>query len=414
MFPLSRPDFIRQIRLALQNLHDFAALQKLPLTTALSGPQRSLDQSVRFLRSEMLAAIEQLNPPGSMSPRAKERRPYALLYGRYVQGMTTAELVADLAISVRQLRREHARALNAVTELLWACLAGPLEESSPALPLPVSPASQAVAQVEAEHLISQAHLDDLALPDLVDGILATLAPAAAQHPIRLENHLPADLPLVRANRVVLRQGLMGVMTYALHRLQNGSIRVEGTPGNAVRLWVTARGSRRADEPGRTGLEVSQQLLTSLAGRIEIVESGEQWRAQVTLPVAEDLPLLVMDDNAGLVELFRRYLAGRNYHLLEAHSADEALAIAQKTSLRLILLDVMMPEQDGWEILQRLRAAPETRATPIIICSVLNEPEIASTLGASDYLPKPVTQDALLTKVEQWCRLPRSPGEPRTE
>ncbi len=113
----------------------------------------------------------------------------------------------------------------------------------------------------------------------------------------------------------------------------------------------------------------------------------------------------MDDNAGLIELFRRYLAGRGYRVLEAHTADEAIKTARKFNLKLVILDVMMPEQDGLEILQRLKAADETKSVPVVICSVLNEEEIASTLGASDYLTKPVTQDDLLAKVEHWCHSP---------
>src|SRR5690242_10116032 len=103
MYTISKFDFATQIRQALQNLHDYAFLQKLPLSSALSGSNQTLDQGVRLLRSEILAAIEQLNPAGNMPQRAKERRPYALLYGFYVQGMTTAELGEELAISVRQL-----------------------------------------------------------------------------------------------------------------------------------------------------------------------------------------------------------------------------------------------------------------------------------------------------------------------
>src|SRR5258705_7694412 len=108
MYTINKFDFAIQIRQSLQNLHDYAFLQKLPLSSSLSGPSGTLDQGVRILRSEILSAIEQLNPPGNMPQRAKERRPYALLYGSYVQGMTTAELVEELAISIRQLRRENA------------------------------------------------------------------------------------------------------------------------------------------------------------------------------------------------------------------------------------------------------------------------------------------------------------------
>jgi CheY-like chemotaxis protein len=111
----------------------------------------------------------------------------------------------------------------------------------------------------------------------------------------------------------------------------------------------------------------------------------------------------MDDNVGLIELYRRYVAGRGYRIFDAHSADEIIALTQTHPPKLIILDVMMPDQDGWEVLQRLKAAVPTQDIPVMICSVLDETEIAFALGASDYLSKPVTQDALLAKVEHWCR-----------
>jgi len=383
----------------------------------LAGPSRSLDQSVRLLRSEILAAIEQLNPQGSMSQRAKERRPYALLFGRYVQGMTTAELVEELAISIRQLRREQARALNAVTELLWEKLSGQLEGEIEEGALPqsmLSSSSSEAAQAEMAQLLSHAQAEDLALSDLVSGVLATLSPVAAGRNIALVNRLPAGLPLIRANRVVLRQSVMGLLSYVLQHLQSGQITVSGATLPGVTLVVTADGQFQAGIPTSASLDVSHKLIDSLGGKIEINERPRRWQAEVSLPVAEELPLLIMDDNAGLIELFRRYLAGRGYRVVEAHTAAEAIEIAGKLDLKLILLDVMMPEQDGWEILQRLKAAPETKNTPVIICSVLNEPEIAFTLGASDYLPKPVTQNDLLAKVEQWCRIPRQKAAPPPE
>jgi CheY-like chemotaxis protein len=252
------------------------------------------------------------------------------------------------------------------------------------------------------------------LIELVNGVLTTLVPVASGHGVQLKNQLPNDLPLVRANRVVVRQGLMGLLSYALQRLQEGQITIEGkTIAGRVELWIILEGAHQPNEPGSLGLDVSRKLLASLGGNIEIDAQPGIWRIKVNLPGAEELPILLMDDNAGMIELFRRYLAGRGYRVLEAHTADEAISIARKLDLKLVILDVMMPEQDGWEILQRLKAAPETQTTPVMICSVLNEPEIASTLGASDYLPKPVTQDDLLAKVERWCRAPILPAAPPT-
>jgi CheY-like chemotaxis protein/signal transduction histidine kinase len=415
MSTITKHDFDNQIRLALQNLHDFAFLQKLTITSLLSAPDRTLDQGVRMLRAEILAAVEQLNPPGMMPARAKERRPYALLYGRYVQGMSTPELAEELAISVRQLRREQTRAVDAITALLWEKLAGQLDGDGESLSggmLSVEP--QDAAQTETEQLISQAHVDDLVLLDLVNGVLTTLVPVAEGHGILLANRLPDDLPLVRANRVVVRQGLMGLLSHALQRLQKGQIVIEGMMiDGQVELRIILEGQLQPNDPGGLGLDVSHKLIASLGGRIEIDDQPGAWQVRVTLPIAEELPILVMDDNAGMIELFRRYLAGRGYRVLEAHTAEEAISTARKLVLKLVILDVMMPEQDGWEILQRLKAAPETVSVPVMICSVLNEPEIASTLGASDYLSKPVTQDDLLAKVERWCRVPISRVAPPT-
>jgi CheY-like chemotaxis protein len=61
---------------------------------------------------------------------------------------------------------------------------------------------------------------------------------------------------------------------------------------------------------------------------------------------------------------------------------------------------MMPEMDGWEFLQRLRARPQTAATPVIVCSVINDPELAYSLGASLFLPKPIGRDDVLVALHQ--------------
>jgi CheY-like chemotaxis protein len=414
MTNITKLDFANQIRLALLNLHDFVSLQKLPITGCLSAPTGTLDQGVRSLRSEILDAIEKLNPAGNVSSQAKERRPYALLYGRYVQGMTTEELAEELAISIRQLRREHARAMNAVTELLWERLAGKLDSGydDESIPPGLFPdGSSAAAHAETDQLISQARTDDLVLADLVSGVITTLRPVAAGRRVTLDNRTAGDLPLVRANRVVLRQGLMGMLSYVLQHFSGGRITIESSFEQSITLLVTAAGEYQTGEQDSRGQNVSRKLIASLGGTVDIQESPAGWQARIGLPVADDLPVLVMDDNLGLIELFRRYLAGHGYQVFVAHTAEEALEACRKVKMKLVILDVMMPEQDGWEILQRLKAAPQTHPVPVLICSVLNEPEIAFTLGASDYLPKPVTQDDLLAKVERWCRSPLPPEVP---
>jgi len=113
------------------------------------------------------------------------------------------------------------------------------------------------------------------------------------------------------------------------------------------------------------------------------------------PVDRGKTLLVVEDNEGIVRVFEGYLASYGYQVVGATTGDEALMLARELSPAAITLDIMMPNQDGWEILQALKSDPVTRSIPVIICSVLEDPELAHSLGAAAYLQKPITQTALL-------------------
>lgn len=403
--------FAQQVRKALDHLHDVVYLQNLELTQLFSQHYNApLMEGARRLRGELLSAIDGTEPGSHVPPRARERRPYAILYGRYVQRMSTAELTEELAISVRQFRRENKRALEAIIERLWeewanlsAVKLDTAENNEHAMPEPHE--RRAAARIETQQLIEHAQAEMLSLPALVNSILSVLKPVAAKYRVQLHNHLPPDLPAVQADRVVLRQALMELLAFALDRAHAGQVIIERVAPShgesAVCIGLTARGAGENSERAGVSLEVSEQLVASMSGALRIDASQAQWQATLTLPRVESVPIVVMDDNAGLVQLFRRYLVDSPCQIYEAHLAEEAAALVEAIEPRLILLDVMMPEQDGWEILQKLRAAPASAHTPIIICSVLNEPEIALTLGATDYLPKPVTQDALLAKIARW-------------
>jgi CheY-like chemotaxis protein len=142
----------------------------------------------------------------------------------------------------------------------------------------------------------------------------------------------------------------------------------------------------------------------LAGRLRWKVSQSERSGDthvVTLGIAVKGPaILVIDDNEGLIELLDRYLTGHAYRVIAAMSGKEGLQLAQEMIPDAIILDVMMPEMDGWEFLQRLRAYPPTAETPAIICSVINDPELAYSLGASLFLPKPVSRDDVLSALQQ--------------
>ena len=136
--------------------------------------------------------------------------------------------------------------------------------------------------------------------------------------------------------------------------------------------------------------------------------GEKWRAQIFLPLTRQAIVLAIDDNADIVALFQRYLAGHAVSVVGAKNAEDALRLAVELQPQVITLDIMIPNQDGWEILQKLKTAPETKHIPVIICSVLHEPQMAQAMGASGYVTKPVSQERLVAVLRRWL-VPLSPA-----
>ncbi|WP_333655599.1 response regulator [Dissulfurispira sp.] len=115
----------------------------------------------------------------------------------------------------------------------------------------------------------------------------------------------------------------------------------------------------------------------------------------------DAPLiLVVEDDPSTSELLTLYLAQGGYRVAHAYNGDTAIGRIKELKPFAVLLDVMLPGKDGWEILQEMKSDPEMKDIPVIISSVIDNRELGFTLGASDYLVKPVDRITLLRKLEE--------------
>lgn len=116
------------------------------------------------------------------------------------------------------------------------------------------------------------------------------------------------------------------------------------------------------------------------------------------------PILVVDDNRDNTEIIARYLGARGYPITVAHDGDEALARFEQERPSLVLLDVMMPGRDGWEVCRLMRAhAEHGRRVRIIMVTALDEwddKRQAIQTGADDYVAKPFDLPKLATTVER--------------
>ena len=114
-------------------------------------------------------------------------------------------------------------------------------------------------------------------------------------------------------------------------------------------------------------------------------------------------ILVVDNDPSTSAIFEQLLESNNYNVLTSNSSKESLGIVQRVMLDLIILDLLMPEMDGWQLCKAIR---ELTRTPILIISAIESPDIITKtldLGADDYLVKPISSYTLLAHVKNLVR-----------
>src|SRR5262245_25174389 len=118
-------------------------------------------------------------------------------------------------------------------------------------------------------------------------------------------------------------------------------------------------------------------------------------------------ILIADDNADNLDIFRTRLAAQDYEIIVANDGEEALAKATEHAPDLILLDVMMPKLDGFEVCRRLKSLPSLPFMPIIMVTAMaDSKDVIAGLeaGGDDYLTKPVDQAALVARIKSMLRI----------
>lgn len=109
---------------------------------------------------------------------------------------------------------------------------------------------------------------------------------------------------------------------------------------------------------------------------------------------------MIDSDPEMLLLEERALEGTGYWLVGARTAEEGLQMARDLQPSVILLDVMLPEMDGWRVLHRLKTDPQTAGIPVVMHSIVDDKLLGLSLGATDYLIKPVEREHLLAALDR--------------
>ena len=111
-------------------------------------------------------------------------------------------------------------------------------------------------------------------------------------------------------------------------------------------------------------------------------------------------ILAIDDDPQVILLYERYLQPQGYQVVALTNSTQAKARAKQLKPYAITLDIMMPGCDGWSVLNDLKADAETRDIPVVVCSIVEDQERGFSLGAADYLLKPILEDDLLNALDR--------------
>jgi two-component system, OmpR family, alkaline phosphatase synthesis response regulator PhoP len=127
---------------------------------------------------------------------------------------------------------------------------------------------------------------------------------------------------------------------------------------------------------------------------------------------EKKKILLVDDDADFTEAVKLLLESRSYDVTAANDGKEGLEKVQTEGPNLIILDVMMPEMDGYQVCAKLKADPKYRQIPILLLTAVGEAittssytkEMGMRIEADDYIPKPVEPIEIVERVEKLLRI----------
>lgn len=388
-------DFEEHIRDLLSNFYDYLKLAENPVASSLAR-DISGNERMRVIRGKVLDAIEDLRREDQRKATARGNRLYSILQLRYVEERSTNEVLAELALSERQYYREHQRAIQTISRIIWdehiakpgteSVVAGkPLAEELDYLNAGGShhafqPDEEIRAAAVATQVIAQQRGIEIRVAQAREHITLNLSqPAFRQFVIYLLNELIGATDAA---------GDIEISLSMVKRAPVISISVDVLEVDGADFCKSLREDATAGE-----------LMRHLKADIQWVVEPARFLVAFKQAVHN---ILIVDDNPDTVDLLKRYLANLPYRLFSAVDEREALAIAQGSPLLCIILDVMLPGKDGWQLLQSYKSHPATAAIPVLICSVLEMEELAMSLGADGYLKKPPARAELLSTLRQWA------------
>jgi signal transduction histidine kinase/DNA-binding response OmpR family regulator len=281
------------------------------------------------------------------------------------------------------------------------------------------------------------YLETFQVPGLVDEVVAIVRPLLEKNGNKVRLTVDPAVTTMRSDQTKLRQSLFNLLSNASKFTTAGTIAIDVKmlPEDEISFAVSDTGVGMSEEQlarlfepfsqgdastsrkyGGTGLGlvISRRFARMLGGDIAVVSKPDKGSTfTLTLPRTLDIDrtsgestpaaipaadsggtVLVIDDEPAVHEILKRTLLKYGFHVERALSGEEGLRLARKLHPRIITLDVMMPGMDGWSVLSSLKSDPDLADIPVIMLTIVDNKNLGYSLGAADYLTKPIDRERL--------------------
>jgi signal transduction histidine kinase/CheY-like chemotaxis protein len=293
-----------------------------------------------------------------------------------------------------------------------------------------------LSKIEAGKM--ELYLEEVDLADLIEEVRSIVEPLATANANRLDIVCPAGIRAFYTDRTKLKQSLLNLLSNAGKFTRDGRVKLEVRPGDDEILFIVSDTGIGMNEEQQSrlfqafsqaelsttrqyggtglGLAITRHFCEMLGGNITVESApGQGSIFTVTLPdrghvlSAAAIPegaehaalVMVVDDDANSRDLLAATVRREGYRVIEATDGETALKLAREWHPDVVTLDVLMPRIDGWAVLTALKSDAELAEIPVIIVTVLEDRGIAVSLGAAEFLTKPVDRARLAATLRQY-------------
>jgi len=358
-------------------------------------------EGVSALQVIVLEAIASLGPEAELPPDSGPRRDYDVLHHRYVLRLSQEETALRLGLSLRSLQRAQRQAIHVLARQLWDRARAPHIQAE-------ADVSQNKAEWHSQVRQELVSLEKSAsgwgapLADTLAGVLRIARLSLKDRGIRLQVRDTIPDVKVRVHPTVLRQILLDEIHNLAQSAPSGAVTVGAHEhGGRVRITISCSGQAAIQT---VEASLARELLAAQGGRAELSYTDQTTALTIELPTLQPPPatttVLVVDDNPDMATVFEAYCIGTRYRIVSLQDGQHITEAVRAHAPGVILLDVMLPGVDGWDLLLELTRDPATRQVPVIVCSVVTDERLALRLGAAQYLRKPVSRQQLISALDQ--------------